>query len=54
MPKADKCGRFLAHLAVTSFEGDPSIVTNVYNKNPPFPPNEDSSKLFDVIHFFHS
>ncbi|XP_015520175.1 radial spoke head protein 9 homolog [Neodiprion pinetum] len=47
MPKVTKCGRFLTPLAVTRFEGDPSIITNVYKANPPFPPNEDSKRHYD-------
>ncbi|XP_076766299.1 radial spoke head protein 9 [Xylocopa sonorina] len=47
LPKANKCARFLTPLAINKFEGDPSIVTNVYNANPPFPPNEDPKKYYD-------
>ncbi|XP_034187436.2 radial spoke head protein 9 isoform X2 [Osmia lignaria lignaria] len=47
LPKANKCARFLTPLAINKFEGDPSIVTNVYNVNPPFPPNEDPKKYYD-------
>lgn len=49
LPKATKCGRFLSPLAINRFDGDPSIVTNVYNVNPPFPPNEDPKAYYDVI-----
>lgn len=49
LPKATKCGRFLSPLAINKFEGDPSIVTNVYDVNPPFPPNEDPKIYYDVI-----
>lgn len=35
-------------LTINKFEGDPSIATNVYNVNPPFPPNEDPKKYYDV------
>lgn len=49
LPKATKCGRFLSPLAINRFDGDPSIVTNVYNANPPFPPNEDLKTYYDVI-----
>lgn len=49
LPKATKCGRFLSPLAINQFEGDPSIVTNVYDVNPPFPPNEDPKTYYDVI-----
>ncbi|KAG6798766.1 radial spoke head protein 9 [Apis mellifera caucasica] len=47
LPKANKCARFLTPLTINKFEGDPSIVTNVYNINPPFPPNEDPRKYYD-------
>ncbi|EFN81081.1 radial spoke head protein 9 homolog [Harpegnathos saltator] len=47
LPKATKCGRFLSPLAINRFEGEPSIVTNVYNVNPPFPPNEDPKTYYD-------
>lgn len=49
LPKATKCGRFLSPLAINRFEGDPYIVTNVYNVNPPFPPDEDFKTYYDVI-----
>ena len=49
MPKPNKCGRFLTPLAITKFEGDASVVVNVYNMNPPFPPNEDPRKHYEVI-----
>lgn len=49
LPKATKCGRFLSPLAINRFDGDPSIVTNVYNANPPFPPDEDPKTYYDVI-----
>lgn len=48
LPKASKYGRFLSPLAINKFEGDPSIVTNVYDINPPFPP-EDLKIYYDVI-----
>lgn len=48
LPKATKCGRFLSPLAINRFEGEPSIVTNIYNVNPPFPPNEDPKAYYDV------
>lgn len=48
LPKANKCARFLTPLTINKFEGDPSIVSNVYNINPPFPPNEDPRKYYDV------
>ncbi|KAH0950962.1 hypothetical protein HN011_004420 [Eciton burchellii] len=47
LPKASRCGRFLSPLAINKFEGEPSIVTNVYNVNPPFPPNEDPKIYYD-------
>ncbi|EZA51049.1 Radial spoke head protein 9-like protein [Ooceraea biroi] len=47
LPAATKCGRFLSPLAINRFEGEPSIVTNVYNVNPPFPPNEDPQIYYD-------
>ncbi|XP_015436949.1 PREDICTED: radial spoke head protein 9 homolog [Dufourea novaeangliae] len=47
LPKANKCARFLTPLAINKFEGDPSIITNVYNVNPPFPPNDDPKKYYD-------
>ncbi|XP_043249196.1 radial spoke head protein 9 homolog [Colletes gigas] len=47
LPKADKCALFLTSLAVNKFEGDPSLITNVYNVNPPFPSNEDPKKYYD-------
>ncbi|CAK9830371.1 Radial spoke head protein 9 homolog [Anthophora retusa] len=47
LPKANKCARFLTPIAINKFEGDPSIVTNVYNVNPPFPPNEDPKRYYD-------
>lgn len=51
MPKSTKCGRFLTPLAVTKFEGDPSIITNVLDANPPFPPNEDPKRHYDVFKY---
>ncbi|XP_054003782.1 radial spoke head protein 9 homolog isoform X2 [Hylaeus anthracinus] len=47
LPKTNKCARFLTPLAINKFEGDPSIVTNVYNINRPFPSNEDTKKYYD-------
>lgn len=49
LPKVTKCSQFLTPLAINKFEGDPSIVTNIYNVNPPFPPNEDPKIYNDVI-----
>lgn len=49
LPKATKCGRFLSPLAINRFDGDPSIVTNVYNTNPPFPSDENLKTFYDVI-----
>jgi len=49
LPKATKCGQFLSPLAINKFEGDPSIVTNVYDVNPPFPQNEDPKTYYNVI-----
>ncbi|KAL6268639.1 hypothetical protein P5V15_001773 [Pogonomyrmex californicus] len=46
LPKATKYGRFLSPLAINKFEGDPSIVINVYDANPPFPPNEDPQTYY--------
>lgn len=48
MSKPEKRARFLATLAVTAFEGDPTVMTNVHDANPALPPNEDHSKLFGV------
>ncbi|XP_076660863.1 radial spoke head protein 9 homolog [Halictus rubicundus] len=47
LPNADKCAQFLTPLAINKFEGDPSVVTNAYNTNPPFPPNEDPKKYYE-------
>ncbi|XP_066598172.1 radial spoke head protein 9 homolog [Prorops nasuta] len=46
LPDSTKCARFLTPLAINQFEGDPSIVTNVYEANPPFAPNEDNDQLY--------
>ncbi|KAK2579538.1 hypothetical protein KPH14_010840 [Odynerus spinipes] len=46
LPKAEKYAKFLTPLAVNKFEGEPSIVTNVYDINPPFPPNEDPKRYY--------
>ncbi|KAG7213413.1 hypothetical protein KM043_002698 [Ampulex compressa] len=47
LPKTNKCARFLSPLAVNKFQGDPSLVINVYNTNPPFPPDEDPKRYYD-------
>ncbi|XP_036146536.1 radial spoke head protein 9 homolog isoform X3 [Monomorium pharaonis] len=47
MPEVTKSARFLSPLAINQFEGDPSIVTNVYDINPPFPPDEDPKIYYD-------
>lgn len=49
MPKATKCAVFLTPLAVSSFQGDSSLVANVYAANPPYPPNTDVKDYHDVI-----
>ncbi|XP_063975146.1 radial spoke head protein 9 homolog [Diachasmimorpha longicaudata] len=46
LPKPTKCGKFLTPLATTLFDGNPSIVTNVYSKNPAFPPDEDAEEFY--------
>ncbi|XP_012283732.1 radial spoke head protein 9 homolog [Orussus abietinus] len=46
MPKPNECGQFLAPLAINKFQGDTSIVTNVYKANPPFPANQDPKTVY--------
>ncbi|KAJ8669660.1 hypothetical protein QAD02_000919 [Eretmocerus hayati] len=41
MPEPSKCALLLTPLAVTDFQGDASLITNVYDANPPYPPNDD-------------
>lgn len=48
LPKSPKYAKFLTPLAVNKFEGEPSIVTNVYDSNPPFPSNENPKQYYNV------
>lgn len=48
MPEPSKCATLLTPLAITDFQGDPSIIMNVYDANPPYPPNEDPERFQDV------
>lgn len=50
LQEANKSGLFLSPLAINRFEGEPSIVANVYDINPPFPPNQDLKQYYDVMH----
>ncbi|KAF7389139.1 hypothetical protein HZH66_010276 [Vespula vulgaris] len=47
LPKSQKYAKFLTPLAVNKFEGEPSFATNVYDSNPPFPPNEDPKHYYN-------
>ncbi|XP_014600639.1 PREDICTED: radial spoke head protein 9 homolog [Polistes canadensis] len=47
LPKPEKYAKFLTPLAINKFEGEPSIVTNVYDSNPPFPSNEDPKQYYN-------
>lgn len=51
MPEPSKCAILLTPLAITDFQGDPSILTNVYDANPPFPPNDDIEHFEEVGYY---
>ena len=48
MPEPSKCAALLTPLAITDFQGDTSIITNVYDANPPYAPNEYPERFEDV------
>ncbi|XP_014213362.1 radial spoke head protein 9 homolog [Copidosoma floridanum] len=49
MPEPTKCAIMLTPLAISNFQGDPALVTNVYDANPPYPPNDPDGIQHELI-----
>ncbi|XP_008216270.1 radial spoke head protein 9 homolog [Nasonia vitripennis] len=47
MPEPKKCAILLTPLAINDFRGDPSLVENVYDANPPYPAKDDPLRYAD-------